>query len=103
MRRCRRKGRWRGRALATVVLMDGVGGNRVDVALAFRRVYGDDEEAHQDALAQRGWRRSRSRRTRCARPCDAWPGRPCRRDLSAGPVVCTHLLECSAEGAVAFV
>ena len=70
-----------------MVQMDGVGGDRVDDALAFRRIVGEDEEAHQY-----GWC-SRSRRTRCARPCDEWPGRPCRRELSAGPVACTHILE----------
>ena len=34
-----------------VVLMDGDGGDRVDNALAFRHVHGNDEETHQDALA----------------------------------------------------
>ena len=34
-----------------VVLIDGVGRDRVNNTLAFRRVHGDEEEAHQDA----GW------------------------------------------------
>jgi hypothetical protein len=34
-----------------VVLMDGVGGDQVEDALAICRVHGDDEETHQDALA----------------------------------------------------
>ena len=81
-----------------MVLMDGVSGGRVDNALAFRRIYGNGEEAHQEALTQRGWRYLRSRRTRCARPCNAWPGRTCGWELTAGPVVYMCLLECSAEG-----
>ena len=68
--------------------------DRADDALAFRCIFGKDEEAHQY-----GWR-LRSRRTRCARPCDAWPGRPCCQELSVGSVACTQMLECSAEAAM---
>ena len=81
-----------------MVLTDGIVGYRVNVALAFYRVYGDDKEVHQDTLAQHGWQHLLSRRARCARPHDVWPGRSCRQELSTGPVVCTHLMECSVEG-----
>ena len=37
-----------------MVLMDKVDKDKVDIALAFRRVYSNDNEAHQYALALRG-------------------------------------------------